>query len=248
MNAIEYGHQHPEVILLLHGGGLSWWNYKEAAELLSSRYHVILPILDGHAHSAHDFSTIEDNAERIISMIDRKYGGRILLLGGLSLGGQIAAEILSRRKDICRYAVLESASVIADKFTAALIKPSIASSFFLVKQKWFARLQFWYLKIKPELFDAYYADSCAVSKENMTAFLKSSMLYSLKPPIGQSQAKALIIVGEKEQPSLRRSAQLLHVQLSKSTLAIKKGLHHGEFSINHAPDFVHELFELIDCG
>ena len=45
----EYGPKQKDVILLLHGGGLSWWNYRAVAELLQEEYHVILPILDGHA-------------------------------------------------------------------------------------------------------------------------------------------------------------------------------------------------------
>ena len=30
----EYGKGNSETIILLHGGGLSWWNYREAAEIL----------------------------------------------------------------------------------------------------------------------------------------------------------------------------------------------------------------------
>ena len=66
MNYIEYGKENSKVIILLHGGGLSWWNYREVAELLQADYHVILPILDGHAESDRDFTTIEDNAKEII--------------------------------------------------------------------------------------------------------------------------------------------------------------------------------------
>ena len=44
MNIVEYGTQNPETVLLLHGGGLSWWNYRKAAELLGEtqigRAHV----------------------------------------------------------------------------------------------------------------------------------------------------------------------------------------------------------------
>ena len=58
----EYGADQKETILLLHGGGLSWWNYREAAEKLQGEYRVILPILDGHAGSDRPFTTIEDNA------------------------------------------------------------------------------------------------------------------------------------------------------------------------------------------
>ena len=94
---------------MLHGGGLSWWNYREVAKLLEKDYHVILPVLDGHADSDAAFTTIEDNAARLISYIDSHFGGQVAVLGGLSLGGQVALEMLSQRLDICRYALIESA-------------------------------------------------------------------------------------------------------------------------------------------
>ena len=68
----EYGVRQKDTIILLHGGGLSWWNYREEAKLLETEYHVILPILDGHAGSDRPFTTIEDNAAGIISFIDEK--------------------------------------------------------------------------------------------------------------------------------------------------------------------------------
>ena len=56
MNYVEYGKENSDVIILLHGGGLSWWNYKEVAERLQTDYHVVLPILDGHAGCDKQFS------------------------------------------------------------------------------------------------------------------------------------------------------------------------------------------------
>ena len=120
---IEFGQQNPDVVMLLHGGGLSWWNYREAAKRLAERYHVVLPVLDGHADSDAPFTSIEDNAARLISYIDAHFGGQVLVLGGLSLGGQIAVEMLSQRKDVCRYALIESALVKPSKLTAAMIGP-----------------------------------------------------------------------------------------------------------------------------
>ena len=66
----EYGLKHKDAVILLHGGGLSWWNYREVALLLQGEYHVILPILDGHAGSDHPFTTIEENASEIIEFIE----------------------------------------------------------------------------------------------------------------------------------------------------------------------------------
>ena len=83
---IEFGQQNRDVVMLLHGGGLSWWNYREVAELLGSQYHVVLPVLDGHADSDAPFTTIEDNAARLITYIDAHFGGQIMALGGLRHG------------------------------------------------------------------------------------------------------------------------------------------------------------------
>ena len=120
----EYGSDQNDTILLLHGGGLSWWNYREEAEILQGEYHIILPILDGHAGSDRPFTTIEKNAEEIISFIDEELSGSVLLIGGLSLGGQVLLEMLSRRKNLCSYALVESAAVIPSKLTNMLISLS----------------------------------------------------------------------------------------------------------------------------
>ena len=73
MKYVEYGKDNKDVIILLHGGGLSWWNYREVAEKLSNNYHIVLPILDGHAGSDADFVSIEDNAKKIINLIDENF-------------------------------------------------------------------------------------------------------------------------------------------------------------------------------
>ena len=80
MKIVEYGKHHRPVIMLLHGGGLSWWNYREIAKLLEENYHVILPVLDAHADSLVSFTTVEENAARLISYIDTHFGGQILAL------------------------------------------------------------------------------------------------------------------------------------------------------------------------
>ena len=70
MKYVEYGKENKEVVILLHGGGLSWWNFREVAEWLQLKYHVILPVLDGHTDSDRNFTTIEANAEEIIAFIE----------------------------------------------------------------------------------------------------------------------------------------------------------------------------------
>lgn len=234
----EYGKGNQKAIVLLHGGGLSWWSYREAAQILQDDYHVILPILDGHAGSDRSFTTIEDNAAEIIDFIRSDLGGSVYLLGGLSLGAQVALEMLSQQGDICEYAIIESATVIPSRVTHALIRPSIACSYGLIKQKWFARLQFRSLKIKNELYDDYYRDTCSITKEDMIAFLRANTSYTLKESLNNTNADVRIYYGEKEIRGIKQSAQRIKELLPNASVSELSGMVHGEFSINHAADYV----------
>ena len=235
---IEFGQQNPNVIMLLHGGGLSWWNYREAAQKLAEQYHVVLPVLDGHADSDTPFSTIEENAASLISYIDTHFGGQVLALGGLSLGGQIAVEMLSQRKDICRYALLESVLVKPMKLTHALIEPTFGMSYGLIKQKWFAKLQADFLGIPKALFYDYYRDTCAISKADMIAFLKANSIYTIKSGLSETKAKVKIVAVSREQKSIRDSAAMLHKAIPGSSLELLPGLRHGDLSLNKPEQYV----------
>ena len=245
MRYLEYGNQNTETVILLHGGGLSWWNYRDVAQLLSDRFHVVLPILDGHADSDAPFTSIEDNAARIIAHIDQYFGGKVLAICGLSLGGQIAVEMLTQRPDICSFALFESTLVKPSKLTYALIKPSFGMSYGLIKQKWFAKMQAAYLGIPQKLFDDYYRDTCKISKEDMIAFLKSNSAYSTQPALRNAQAKVHIVFGSKEQSSIRTSGKLLNHTILGSTMEVLPGYRHGDLSLNHPEQYAQMLLTMI---
>ena len=241
----EYGSTNAKTIILLHGGGLSWWNYRDEAEMLKNEYHLIVPILDGHAGSDKHFSTIESNARDIISFINEFLNGSVFMLCGLSLGGQVLLEMLSQQADICRYAVIESVALIPSKITNALISPALHLSYPLIKQRRFAKMQFRQLRLKAELFDDYYRDTAAVQKNDMIAFLKASTSYRLKDSIKKSNADMHIYFGEKETRVIKRSAVLLRETANVSSLTELPDMFHGDFSINHPLDFVNAINRIV---
>lgn len=240
----EYGKSNKDIIMLLHGGGLSWWNYEGVSEILKSNYHVILPILDGHSGSDRDFTSIESNANEIIEYIDNNYNGNVKLIGGLSLGAQILLDILSKRDDICEYTIIESALVYPMKMTNRLIESSINMSYGLINKKWFSKLQFKSLKIKEELFDKYYIDSSNITKDNMISFLKANSNYHLKN-IKTNKSKSIVVVGSKERPIMIKSAKIIHDELINSELEILSGYYHGDLSINHPNEYAEKVKKLI---
>ena len=79
----------------------------------------------------------------------------------------------------------------------------------------------------------------------MIAFLKANTAYEAKRELQSCQAEIRIVVGEKERKTMLRSAKMLHSMLPKSTLEIKDGLYHGEYSISHPKLYVKELLEMI---
>ena len=240
----EYGKSNKDIIILLHGGGLSWWNYEEVSEILKSNYHVILPILDGHSGSDRDFTSIENNANEIIEYIDNNYNGNVKLIGGLSLGAQILLDILSKRDNICEYAIIESALVCPMKMTNRLIELLINMSYGLINKKWFSKFQFKNLKIKEELFDKYYIDSSNITKDNMISFLKANSNYHLKN-IKTNKSKSIVVVGSKERPIMIKSAKIIHDELINSELEILSGYYHGDLSINHPNEYAEKVKKLI---
>ena len=82
--AIQYNGKNNDIIILLHGGGLSWWNYIDEISLLENEFHIVIPILDGHSGSDTNFTSIESNALEIINFINKNYNGKVKLIGGLS--------------------------------------------------------------------------------------------------------------------------------------------------------------------
>ena len=95
------------------------------------------------------------------------------------------------------------------------------------------------------MFDDYYRDTCAITKQNMIAFLQENARYSLKDSIGNCSASVQIFVGEKGNRAMQSSAKIIHEQIPGSCLKILPGLYHGEFSINHAEQYVQAIHQAV---
>lgn len=245
MRIVEFGQKGAPVAVLLHGGGLSWWNYREAARLLQDKVRVVLPVLDGHAGSERHFTSIEDNAREVIGWIDAEAGGCAAVLGGLSLGAQVAVEMLWQRPDICRGALIESASVLPMRLTGAMLGPSVRMSYPLVSKEWFTRLQFGALHMPEAYYEDYRRDSREIALEDMLAFLKANAAYALKDGLGKTRAKIEICVGGREPGGMRRSAQKLHEAMPGSALRVLPGLRHGELSLGQPEEYARRVLGLL---
>jgi len=233
----EYGGMEKPVVILLHGGGLSWWSLEAAAEELSDEYHVVTPVLDGHGENGDTlFISIEESAGKLLTWIDERFGGVVFALGGLSIGAQIVAQMLTVRPGVARCAVIESALVCPIKGAEA--SAGMMKLFYgLIKKRWFAKWQAQALCVPDALFERYYQDSMRMSSESLANMARSNSRFVLSEDIAKTSARVLVMVGEKERPMMKRSAEILHKSIPRSVLYVAKNLKHGELSLTQPREY-----------
>jgi pimeloyl-ACP methyl ester carboxylesterase len=235
----DFGNKDNPTIILMHGGGLSWWSLNNIIDDLEKQYHIVTPIIDGHGEDGQtEFISIEDSANKLISYIDSKLDGKVYALGGLSIGAQIISEILSIRVDITEYAIIESALVYPIKGITALTVPTYKLFYGLIKKKWFSKMQAKTLFVSAMMFEQYYKDSLNISKQSLINIALSNGNYKLKTSIINTEAKVLIIVGEKELSMMKKSANTLHKMIPNSQLYIGKKMGHGEISLVYTKKYL----------
>jgi len=242
----EYGNKSSRTIILLHGGGLSSWSLKNVAELLQKDFHVVTPIIDGHGEDgANTFISIEDSAKKLVEYIDTECSGKVFALGGLSIGAQIVTEVLSVRRDIAEYAIIESALVLPIKGVGAMV-PVYKAVYGLIKRRWFSQMQAKSLLVPKELFEEYYNDSLKMSKQSLINITLSNGNYLIKDTLSDTRAIVLLIVGEKEIGIMKKSAQKLLNAIPGSKLFIAANMGHGEMSLRYPQKYKELICDLFE--
>lgn len=235
----EFGDKNLPPILLIHGGGSSWWNYLRQARILSEKYYVILPTLNGHGEEYQlDYVSTEDSALEILDYIKANYDGKLFAVGGVSLGGQIAMELLSINSDIAEKAIIDGSLCIPQPGLAKISIFLVCLFGKLMFSKISCKLQLSMMKkIYPklaypeEIKDYYLEDMPRTPIKTLVSVYRTYMgRYKLKDTISASKAQVLYIYGEKELNCVKESVKLFQ-QLHPNTILYEaKGYNHGYLS------------------
>lgn len=235
----EYGEKGAKTVMLLHGGGMSSWMWKAQAETLKENYRVIVAVIDGHGEAAETtYESIEKCARETISYINENAGGKLFALCGLSLGAQIAVEMLSEDGGITQKAVIESALVIPQKWLGKSVSAMTKMSYSLIKNRRFAKLQAAQLTIPDDMFEEYFADSVKMSKGSLINMLKTNISYKLPEAFKKTQADILVLYGEKERRCMKESAKLVASAAHHTELKELSGFAHGEMTLNRPQEYL----------
>lgn len=241
----ELGSPYAPHIMLIHGGGNSWWNYLRQARVLSDRYHVILPTLDGHGEEYRsEYVSTEATADKLMDYIDKNCGGRLFALGGVSLGGQVVMELLSRKPDLTEKAIIDGSLCIPQPGMAKACIAAVRLCGWMMFSKRACRIQIALMDkllpkkmLYPEEIKRYYLkDMPSVRKETLYAVYRTYMAkYSLKEGVRETRAQVMYWYGEKEMKCVKASARRFQELVPDCEIYEAKGYDHGYLSI-YLPD------------
>ena len=235
----EFGDKKFPHILLIHGGGNSWWNYLRQARMLSDKYHVILPTLDGHGEEYQkDYISTENSAQQILEYIKNNCDRKLFAIGGVSLGGQIAMELLSLDSDIAEKAIIDGSICIPQPKLARICTVIVKLFGKIMFSKSASKIQLGLMKkmypnmAYPEEIENYYIeDMSRIPIKTLVTIYQTYMgRYRLKDTITESKAQVLYIYGEKEMKCVKESAKLFQKMHPDCTLYEAKGYNHGYLS------------------
>ena len=85
----EFGDGTKPAIVLLHAFGMHWKMWMPEIESFRREYDVILPALEGHEDENRTvFSSVQNNADQIISYLEKQNRREIFAICGASLAGR----------------------------------------------------------------------------------------------------------------------------------------------------------------
>ena len=235
----EFGDKNLPPILLIHGGGSSWWNYLRQARILSEDYRVILPTLNGHGEEfQRDYISTEDSAQEILNYVRQNYDGKLFAIGGVSLGGQIAMELLSLDSDIAEKVIIDGSLCIPQPRLArfSILLVSLFGKLMFSKSSCKFQLSLMnksypQLAYPDEIKNYYMEDMPRTPIKTLVTIYKTYMGdYKLKDKISASKAQVLYIYGEKELNGVKESARLFQQMHPDTIFYEAKGYNHGYLS------------------
>lgn len=249
MKFYTYGDSLNPIVMLIHGGGLSHKMFEEIAKLLQDRYYVVLPLLDGHQDEKYTpYENSKKESDKIVKYIKENHKGKLFLLGGASLGAQIALEVLSTLSIKVEYSILESGiyfkkpftrKIVCNKFMTRLMMKMLNSNLII-------KMSFKQYKLSNVLLDEFINSSRSLSYESNINIYKTYFNYTCSESLKECETKVVFVFGSKEKGMIKKDGKKVVKCVKNSFLKEVKGYSHCELSINHPNEYIKLIDWLIE--
>lgn len=232
-------------IVFLHGGGTSGWVWGPVVERLAD-YHCLVPDLPEHGRSrdAGPFS-IRGAAQDVAELLRASaHGGRAHVVG-LSIGGQVALELLATAPDLVNHAVLSGTMVMLPRPRPTRPRPRfrpwprvdtldvLERSFRLLMSirdnpllvRGLLRMS----RIPQKYLPLYREDARRATLDGMMRIVTENVVYGAPPHLDSVTVPTLVVVGEDEPPVLHRAAREIVAALraARAEARVVRGVAHS---------------------
>lgn len=228
----EYGVDHDQTIVFLHGGGVSGWMWQPQIAQLKDEYHLLVPDLPEHGQSVSVQPLTLSNAAAQVAELIRAcaHGGRAHVVG-LSLGAQTAIELLNQAPELVDHAVA----------SGPLMRPlpGIGSANLMAKMYWPFRNMRWLIKwnmqglgVPAEYFEDFRRDTAALTLEGFVRMTLANGRNRVPPNLQAATTPTLVLVGEKELKIMHESVRdLLKALPSAQGYVVANAIHNWSLQL-----------------
>jgi len=192
-----------KTIIFITGAGVGKWMWQHQMNL---PFNLVTFDLPGHGDNADkDFESIAKTCNEIIKIINDLKLDKVILIGH-SIGAQIILYMMENHSEYIDKALVVSGLNQPSKLMASMMKPTIAMTMPLIKNRSFSKLQAGTLSLPDYMLDVYYEDSLKMSKRTLTNLLTQNQLFEFKGSTLNGD-QVLFMYGSKEVKMIKKSAQ-----------------------------------------
>ncbi len=224
----EYGAADAEPVLFIHGAGVAGWMWKAAVDRLEAYRRIVVDLPDHGAARSTPFRGMEEEADAIADFIATLPGGSVHLVGH-SLGARLVLEILARRPDTVRSALVASALVRPSALVSLMDSPALnRAAARMLKNKTLARFQAKSFRFPDSSYeDAFLADAASLEPGNLDRPIAAFAARLAPPPgLGRAAAPTLVVAGSREPGSMLGSLADLAALIPGARTRLVEGARH----------------------
>jgi len=213
-------------IVFLHGIGTSGWMWEKQTTALTD-FHCLNVDLPGHGKSNQvTWVSLADTSDRIAALIQsRATNGRAHVVG-LSLGGYIALVLLERHVHVVDRAVI-SGVTDAPTPNRALLRPQLWLMSFLLKKRWFVKMQARSLGLSPDMQSAFTENLLRMSLQAYRRIWEEAVDFYVPNALKLVNNPTLITAGGNETRIIRQTVETIPKLMPNAQGRLAPGCGHG---------------------
>jgi pimeloyl-ACP methyl ester carboxylesterase len=222
----EVGPAGAPTIVLLHGGGVGGWMWRDTVAALPE-VHLLVPDMpeQGKSQDTGLFS-IAGTARLVADLIvERAHGGKAFV-AGLSLGAQVTVALLGSRPDVVLGA-FASGTLVRPVAGVRLVNAMIPLYMPMRNARWLVRANMKALEIPDEFESDFARETAALTTASYRRIGVENAAFRIPPGLRSAACPVLITVGEREMKVMKDSAHDLVAATASARAFVVTGHGHN---------------------